>query len=65
MYRYMHQRFFAKSDAKITTGIFTGTDICKKINEERFGKRLGSPEKEAMYQICLVVKIFLGNKSSS
>ena len=35
------------------------------MNEERFGERLTLSEKEAWYQFCLVVKIILGNKSSS
>ena len=47
MYRYLHQRFFAKSDFKITAGTFPGTEIWKVKNEERFDERLSSLEKEA------------------
>ena len=52
-YRYLHYRFSAKSDAKITAGIifrqFIGTGIWQLMNEERFGERLTLPEKEAWY----------------
>ena len=56
---------FAKSDAKITAGMFIATEIWKLMNEERFGERLSSSEKEALYQFCVVIKICFGNKSSS
>ena len=38
--------FSAKSHAKITAGIFIGTKIWKLTNEEKFGGRLSSLEKE-------------------
>ena len=65
VYRYLHQRFPAKSDARITAGIFIGTEIGKLMHEEGIGKRVSLLEKEAWHQFCLVVKMFLGNKSSS
>ena len=55
LYDNLQQRFSAKSDAKKADRIFIGPEIWKLMNEERFGKRLSSSEKEAWYQFCLVV----------
>ena len=63
IYGYFHQRFSAKFGAKITAEISVGTEVCKLMDEERYGESLSSSEKEAWYQFWLVVKIYLGNKS--
>ena len=64
-FRYLQQKFSAKSEAKLKAGIFIGPEIRKLMNDKLFEKNPNPLEKEAWNQFCFVVKSFLGNCKSS
>ena len=64
-FRYLPQKFSAKSEAKLKASIFIGPEIRKLMNDKLFEENFNPLEKEAWNQFCLVVKNFLGNCKSS
>ena len=58
-FRYLQQKFSAKSKEKLKDGIFIGPKIRKLMNDKLFKENLNPLEKEAWNQFCLMVKLFL------
>ena len=63
-FRYLQQKFSAKSKAKLKTSIFIEPEIRKLMNGKLFKENLNPLGKEAWNQFCLVVENFLANCKS-
>ena len=64
-FRYLQQKFSAKSKEKLKAGIFIVPEIRKLMNDKLFKENFNPLEKEARNQFCLMVKPFFGNNKSS